>query len=266
MWLVPLASLAACEQHTPPHAAVAPPSHLPSPVATTVADAPLNSTDLRADVVASAFSKMSTRFTAPEPNQVVAGSAPRSYEVRLLVDVPEPDALGIDVALDGQRPRRLPSARAVTTLSQLLPVDGELAEGEHWLFAAPILASGLVPRVNAEALRSAVARRFFVTSQPGGVSNGSGAVWLRKPEGTYNGPSSQRLLFDLFSFDEQGAALGTVCTIALEGERFAGKLRLAAPFALLEVPSGNYRVGVSAPAARAMTWEFTVNRELGGGP
>ncbi len=231
--------------------------------------APLNTAGLRVDSIAAAISPMSVRFATPELGNGDLGAAPNSFEVRLLVDAPEADALGIDVALDDQRPRRLPSTRPATTLGQLMQVDGTLSPGEHWLFAAPVLASGVVPRRRADAPPSAVARRFFVANLPDGAPGAArygGAVWLRRPEGTYNGPSSQRLLFDLFSFDATGAALATPCTVVIDALGAGGKLRLATPFALLDVPSGEYRVTVSAPAARPATYVFTVNHELGGGP
>jgi hypothetical protein len=225
----------------------------------------VNTTQLVVDPVTSAISKMSVRFATPELGQSLTAADPRAFQVRVVVVAPEPNALGVDVALDDQRPRRLSAAEPFVTLGQLTPADGEVLLGEHWLFAAPVLASGLVPRATATAPRAAVARRFFVGTAPQDRSGPSGAVWLRKPEGTYNGPNARAVVFDAFSFSATGAPLELASTIELKSGHLAGELRLRAPFFVREVPSGDYEVTASAASAAPRVTRFTVNRELGGG-
>jgi hypothetical protein len=115
--------------------------------------------------------------------------------------------------------------------------------------------------------RAAIARRFFIGKAPPGEAGPSGAVWLRKPEGTYNGPQNAgRVLFDAFVFSAAGTPLDVTCTIGLRAPGVTGALRLPAPFSMQDMPSGDYDVDVSAPSARAVTSRFVVNRELAGPP
>jgi hypothetical protein len=258
-------SLAACTRQAPP-ATVAAQHCEPLPGTVPSAPPPVNDTPLSVEPLTSPISKMSVRFLAPELDEAIAIGDPRAYQVRLLADLPEADALGIDVALDDERPRRVVPAQAVITLGQLTRVEAELALGEHWLFAAPVLASGLVPRVAAGSRRAAVARRFFIGKSAHDSAGPSGAVWLRKPEGTYNGAAAEHVVFDAFSFDAAGVALEAPCTITLSAPGGAGDMRLPAPFSVRALHSGDYGVTVSAPAARSSALRFTVNRELGDSP
>jgi hypothetical protein len=238
------------------------------------ADAPLNSTPLLAHTLDAPISNMSVGITHPDLGEVIPSADAAHYDVRLAIDVPEADplvagvpeieAFFVEVALDGERPRRLTRARPSVALGELLRADAVLSEGEHWLFAAPVPARG-VPRRAPGVPRSAVARRFFLGRVPEDRSGPSGAVWLRSPTGTYNGPNSG-LLFDAFAFSATGAALEAPCTIALSGPGAAGELRLLAPFLTSELASGDYEVKVSAPAASPVSVRFTVNGELSGRP
>jgi hypothetical protein len=238
------------------------------------ADAPLNSTPLLAHTVEAPLSNMSVGITHPDLGEVIPAAGAARYDVRLAIDVaeadplvvgvPELEAFSVEVALDGERPRRLTRARPSVALGELLRADAVLSEGEHWLFAAPVPARG-VPRRASGGPRSAVARRFFVGRVPDGRSGPSGAVWLRSPAGTYNGPNSG-LIFDAFAFSATGAALETPCTIALSGPGASGELRLPAPFLTSALASGDYLVMVSAPAASPVSVRFTVNSELSGRP
>ncbi|MEO8899926.1 MAG: hypothetical protein ABI627_00245 [Polyangiaceae bacterium] len=116
--------------------------------------------------------------------------------------------------------------------------------------------------------RSAVARRFFVGKVAEHSGGPSGALWLRKPEGTYNGSASARVVFEPFAFSATGALVAAPCTIALAAGApdASGELRQPAAFSVQNMPSGECAVSVSAPRARAVSLRFTVNHELGGGP
>jgi hypothetical protein len=210
------------------------------------------------------LSPASLQFAAPELGEHVMSADPRSFRVHVVTDAVGPGVIGIDLALDAGRPRRSPLAETEIALGELLSEGAELMPGAHWLFAAPVLASGLVPR--AASGGAAKARRFFVGKTSDEAAGPSGAVWLRKPEGSYNGPKgSESMLFDAFVFSALGAELDTPCTITLRSPAVSGQLRLASPFVLHEVPSGVYEVSVSATAASTSTTLFTVNRELVGG-
>jgi hypothetical protein len=203
-------------------------------------------------------------FVAPELGEHVTSADPHGFRVQVRADAFGPDIIGVDLALDAGRPRRSSLAETTITLGELLSADAELSPGEHWLFAAPVLASGLVPRTASGG--SAKARRFFIGNTLGEAAGPSGAVWLRKPEGSYNGPkSSESVLFEAFVFSALGAEVDAPCTITLRSPKVSGQLRLASPFLLHEVPSGAYELSVSARAAPIRTTQFTVNRELVGG-
>jgi len=124
-----------------------------------------------------------------------------------------------------------------------------------------------VPRPTAGGPRAARARRFFVGTTPDEALGPSGAVWLRRPEGSYNGPkNSESVLFEAFVFSALGAPLEEPCTITVRSPKLSGQLRFASPFLLHEVPSGVYELSTSARAASTSSTRFNVNRELGGGP
>lgn len=191
---------------------------------------------------------------------------PRSYRVRVIVDAIGPDIIGLELGLDAGRPRRVSLAEPSIALGELLSADAELGNGAHWLFAAPIAASDLVPRAVAGGARAAQARRFFIGKTPDEAAGASGSVWLRRPDGSYNGvKNGGSVLFEAFVFSALGAALDTPSTITLESVAVRGQLRLASPFVLHDVPSGLYEVTASATAASTRTTHFTVNRELAGG-
>ena len=241
------------------------PNCAPAPVVS--AEPVQNSTQLRADRLDSPLSPASLSFATPELGEHLMNADPRSYRVRLVSAAVGPEIVGLELSLDAGRPRRVSLAEPSLTLGELLSEDAVLAQGAHWLFAAPVLASGLVPRAAAGGPRAAKARRFFIGKTPDEAAGPSGAVWLRKPEGSYNGPKpSESVLFDAFVFSALGAALDAPCTISLRSPRVSGQLSLSSPFAVHEVPSGVYEVSVSAASASTSTGHFTVNRELVGGP
>ncbi len=152
-------------------------------------------------------------------------------------------------------------------MAELLDTGASLQPGSHWLFAAAVLPSGLVPRPAPGASRAAVARHFFVGPAPSGDTGPSGALWLRKPEGTYNGSKdAETLLFDVLVFSATGAPVEPLYTVSLNGAGRVGELHFPSPFAVHDVPSGEYTVAVSAPGAQPISARFTVNRELGGAP
>jgi hypothetical protein len=225
-----------------------------------------NSTKLRGEVLDSPLSNANLDFAAPEPGEHVTIAEPRSYRVQMKIDAAEPHIMALELSLDAGRPRRLSLTQSTIALGELLSADADLSPGVHWLFAAPVAASGLVPRVASDGPRVAKARRFFVGKTRDDSASFTGAVWLRKPEGTYNGAKSgESVVFDAFVFSALGNQLDTPCTITLESPAVSGQLQLASPFVLHEVPSGLYQVNVNAMAAASSTTRFTVNRELAGG-
>jgi hypothetical protein len=225
-----------------------------------------NSTKLQADLLDSPESTASLYFAAPELGEHLTTADPRSYRVQVISAAAGPDIVALELSLDSGRPRRLSLADSTIALGDLLSADAELTPGAHWLFAAPVSASGLVPRAGAGGPRAAKARRFFVGKTPGEASGPSGAIWLRRPEGSYNGAkSSDSVLFDAFVFSALGTQIDTPYQITLESPAVSGQLRLPSPFVLREVPSGLYHVRVDATAAATSTTHFTVNRELPGG-
>ncbi|MEO6598432.1 MAG: hypothetical protein ABIQ16_01070 [Polyangiaceae bacterium] len=267
--LAVLVALAACGPRVPSAGAVPPAKGqpLPSSSLSSASTPVLNGTTLVAEALPSPTSAVHLYFATPELAEQIPIEAPGSYQVRLLCDVAGEEPALIDVALDGGRPRRLAGPLATIALGQLVAADAELVPGLHWLFAAPVLGSGLVPRRAAGAPRSAVARRFFVGKREASGSPSTGAVWLRKPEGTYNGAAAAHdVLFDVYVFSAAGAPLDVQYTLTLHGPNLNGDLRFPSPFTVHDVPSGDYEVLTSAPTAKSLSTRFTVNRELGGTP
>ncbi len=226
-----------------------------------------NSTALRAEVLESPVSPATLSFVAPQLGEHVPLTEPRSYRVQLLGQGLGPDVIALELSLDSGRPRRLPLSRLNITLAELLSEDAALGAGSHWLFAAPVLASGLVPRATSGGARAARARRFFVGTAVDEAQGPSGAVWLRRPDGSYNGrKGAESVMFEAFVFSATGDPLEEPTTITLRSPKVSGELRFASPFMVHQVPSGVYEVSTSARAAPANTTYFTVNRELGDGP
>jgi hypothetical protein len=222
-----------------------------------------NSTQLRAEAVDSPRSRAALAILAPALGEHLLAEA-RSYRVQLRTEAVDPDILALEVSLDAGRPRRVSLAEPSITLGELLSEDSELETGSHWLFAAPVSASGLVPRTTPSSPRTAKARRFFV-GKTADEAGPSGAVWLRTPEGTYNGvKSSEAVIFEAFVFSALGEPIDAPCAIELRSPKVSGQLQLASPFVLHDVPSGVYDVSASALGSTTST-RFTVNRELGGG-
>jgi hypothetical protein len=259
-------AVASCGPQVRSAGAVAPANcqPLPGEGASAGAAATSNDSPLVGEPLASPTSKANVHFAAPDLAEEIPLEARLSYEVRLLRDgAVEPMPL-IDVALDGGRPRRLSAAQSSIALGQLVPADAELSPGAHWLFAAPVLASGLVPRPGPGLPRAGSARRFFIGKQAPSASGPTGALWLRKPEGTYNGASAaDRVLFDVFAFSASGAPLDAPYAVTLHGPSGSGQLRYPSPFSVHDVPSGDYQVVVSSPTALPLEVRFAVNRELG---
>jgi hypothetical protein len=251
-----------CNRVTPPPSAPLASEGTNAKAATNAArEEPRNTTGLAVEALASPISGASVRLVAPNAGEHVAlGAAPR-YDVRWVSEQLDPDGLGIDVALDAYRPRRLPQSASLISLALLVPVDEQLTRGEHWLFVAPISASGLVSRRALGSPQSASAVRFLVGD--GALDPATaGTVWLREPQGTYNWPRSERVLFDAQAFGPDGAPLAAPCAIHLAGE-LSGELRLPAPFFVLALKGGSYDARASAPSSRAASARFTVNPELG---
>lgn len=223
--------------------------------------APVNSTGLELEPVTIPISPASVRVDAPQSGDHVALAAARDYSVHWSSEHLDADALGIDVALDAYRPRRVAANETVIALGTLVPAGEELLAGEHWLFAAPIAASGLVPSRAANGPRSAVAVRFVVGDAS---SNGapSGVIWLRKPEGTYNGPSSEHVLFDAHAFGADGKPAPFSATLSLHGKT-QGALSFSAPFSVRTLASGDYDVSLAAQGFAPITRAFTANADLG---
>ncbi|HEY3669261.1 MAG TPA: hypothetical protein VGL19_24855 [Polyangiaceae bacterium] len=235
----------------------------------------MNTTGLTAGSLDVPLSDMSVQISQPDLGQIIPRADAARYEARFLLTVsnsdplvvgrPESEAPVVAVALDGGRPRRVASARAAITLGELIRADEQLADGEHWLFAAPFSALG-VPERAPGSPRSALARRFFVGNVGRTDAGASGAVWLLSPEGTYNGGYAKNITIDAFAFDALGRALTTRPTISLNGPLVAGEVRLTSPFGIGELTSGDYEVRASAPGASTVTTHFTINRELSVGP
>ncbi len=266
---VSFTSFAACGTRSASSGAALPGNCQPLPGASARSDAAVvsNSTSLVAETLPSPTAKRRIYFGKPELAEEIPLEARLSYEVRLLRDKAGEEDGPIDVALDGERPRRLLASESAIPLARLLAADAELSAGAHWLFAAPVLASGLVPRNAPNLPRAGIARRFFIGKQPPSEPGPTGALWLRKPEGTYNGAeAADHVLFDVFVFSAAGAPLDAPYTVTLHGPNISGDLRLASPFLVHGLPSGDYEVAVSALTAKPLAARFVVNRELAGAP
>jgi hypothetical protein len=241
------------------------PQASPSPVAASsaVREGSRNTTGLVVEALTRPTSAASVRLLAPNVGERIALAAARLYDVRWVGEQLDADGLGVDVALDAYRPRRLPRSASLIPLALLVPVDEQLAPGEHWLFAAPVSASGLVSRPALESPPSASAVRFSIGEGPLESATPVGAVWLREPQGTYNGPRSERVLFDAQAFGPEGAPLAAPCAVHLVGEP-RGELELPGPFSVLALKGGSYEVSASAPGTKPASARFSVNPELGG--
>ncbi len=246
-------------------AAEAPRTKTPEPLAPPAPSSPKaepNGTGLELEPVSIPVSQAGVRVDSPQPGDHVALGAAREYTVHWSSEHLEPDALGIDLALDAYRPHRVAANETVITLGALVPADEELLAGEHWFFAAPVAASGLVPGRVSKGPRTAVAVRFFLGDTTSKATP-SGVIWLRKPEGTYNGGNAEHALFDVLAFDASGKPAAFTGQLSLRGKA-SGELELSSPFSVRALASGDYAVTATTPGLAPVTRAFTVNAELGG--
>ncbi len=263
-------AVTACRESAVPARAVFAPA-LPPPAAQITPALPRNTVGLLAKELDSPISRAKVSFAAPRFGEQLALANARGYDVRWISSELDADALGVDVALDAQRPRRLPATVSSIALGLLVSADEPLAVGEHWLFAAPVSASGLVPRPAADAPRSAVALEFLIADAVSSTSKPSasesvhtgGALWLRQPEGTYNGARSEQVLIDALAFTETGEPAATRCVIHVAGAA-RGEHDFPGPFLLFALLNGDYDFRSSSANDTLGAARFiTVNRELG---
>lgn len=260
--------LSACAPQPPGVNGRLPATCQPLPAASASVEAPrvLNGTRLRADPLASPTSSVGLYFASPELAEEIPLATANAYSVRIVRNPTDDESTQVDVALDAGRPRRLAAPFASIALGSLVAADAALTPGLHWLFAAPVLGSGLVPRRAPGSARAAIARRFFVGQRAVAQAGPTGAVWLRKPEGTYNGPGAARdVLFDVYVFSATGAAQEQPYSVTLQGPQVSGELRYPSPFVVHAIPSGVFEVTVRTSSALPVFSRFTVNRELGEG-
>jgi hypothetical protein len=222
---------------------------------------PDNDTGLAVERLASPISPATVRIVAPRASERILGPDALRYAAHWVSEQLDPSSLGVDIALDSQRPRRLPASASLVALGALVPPGEELSAGEHWLFVAPVAASGLVPRRTEGSPLSAVAVRFQVGATAPSAAASAGIVWLRRPEGTYNGPGSEHVVFEAQAFAFDGTPLDGVCVIHFGG-KLSGDVRFPAPFAVA-LASGDYDITASAPGVSQSSRSITVNSELG---
>ena len=243
-YCVPLALAASCGgQATLP---ATPPAANSAPTPAVSAEPVQNSTTLHAEALETPEHAVSLYFAAPELGAHLMVADPRSYRVHVISDAAGPEVSGLEVALDAGRPRTLSVTKPTILLGELLSEDAELGPGVHWLFAAPVLASGLVPRAAVRSARAAKARRFFIGKTAEESASPSAAIWLRRPDGSYNGAkNSDSVVFDAFVFSALGIPIPAPCTIELRSPGISGQLRLASPFVLHEVDRKSTRLNSS---------------------
>jgi hypothetical protein len=200
-------------------------------------------------------------FRRPQADELIEAESLAGFGVEVRADVERlGPAAGIEVSLDGGRPRRL--AGAALALSVLSPPDRDLEHGEHFLIAAAVDADGRLIRVGNAPISSSV--RFWFARRGEGGSGPQVVCW--GPRGTYYGGAAEPAL-DLLLRAADGRGLEhQPITARLEGPGApaAAQVDAARPWGILGLASGDYRlvVDLSPPAPRATSpCLFTLNRE-----
>jgi hypothetical protein len=217
---------------------------------------------LRAEETASTLPRLS--FTKPSADELLepASIANASVEVDAELSRLGPHA-GIEVSLDGLRPRRI-QVRSIA-LSSVIPVDTELAAGEHHLVAAAADADGRLIRTHAGRPLSASVR-FWLGSRRAGGPAPQIVCW--GPNGTYYGDSAEPALDILL--DPRSEARTSVVVASVSADRALASTRIDAsqPWGILGLMSGDYRVVVELEkqggGGPRDDCSFTLNREREG--
>lgn len=234
----------------------------------------------------------------PAANQRLA----LSHAADLLVELRVRDwpRQGIELALDGFRPRRLATLEAPVRLGALVPADQRLTPGQHRLIAIAVRAGGrTVKPSGATSLKPYALVRFTVgrqatgvvgwaTRQPDGRTivhvvggrHATGAadstapqLIYSEPRGTYNGARAADAAFiDYYVLNApvSSAALSVACRISHAGAKASFVLKGWRAFALHGLKNGDYTIelrlrGADGKLLRgpgvAVERTFTVNRD-----
>lgn len=240
-----LATLAACQRpaETPPPAPTptTAPRATPAP-APSAGQAGESPPPLRLEPLAAEASQSFVEIRFPIAEQRITSEKAADYKVRLKSE----GAGTLWLALDEHRPRSVARVDKTVTLSELVPADVDLAEGEHWLTAALLAEGGVLPQAPAEASRKPFAALRFWVGQRGARGEPAPRVVLLSPGGTYNGPDARVLIQAVALHVPVEGLAADGFRVSLVGAGRQGALALPAPAAVVapELPSGDYRVEV----------------------
>ena len=222
---------------------------------------------------------MSDRRNASEPRLerrrirvrgVVQGVGFRPFVFRLAQEMGlsgwvRNDGEGVEISLDGGRPRRLTSG--TIPLRDLVSAGQELSPGAHFLSAAAIRSDGTIARApKPTSLAPWALIRFWVGARGEREDPGPKVIVLQ-PQGTYNGEASANGAFvDCLPFY---AAVGRDAELRVrvrgagrKGERVLSSWQ---PLALRELPSGDFTVECALVKGDAVIAQdqatITVNRD-----
>ncbi|HLV68052.1 MAG TPA: hypothetical protein VKY73_19675 [Polyangiaceae bacterium] len=183
------------------------------------------------------------------------------YEVRV-ASSELPEGAEVRIALDGQRPRRVPEGGKLA-LADLQPPGVPLAPGSHTVLAVVVDGSGLAYR-GANDERPPFALTEFVVGERKGapLAASTPRLWCLAPSGTHYGEETERLVVDLFPVGPLSTDTLPVRVVADSG---TAELRLdpRRPHALGGLPGGDVRVVAGGdgtlPRAECVT---TLNPEV----
>lgn len=203
----------------------------------------------------------------PIAEQVLSPAKVDKYVVRVTIEhwKTGTDGEGVEISLDGGRPRRLTGG--TIPLRDLVTAGQELSPGAHFLSAAAIRSDGTIARApKPTSLAPWALIRFWVGARGEREDPGPKVIVLQ-PQGTYNGEASANGAFvDCLPFY---AAVGRDAELRVrvrgagrKGERVLSSWQ---PLALRELPSGDFTVECALVKGDAVIAQdqatITVNRD-----
>jgi len=199
------------------------------------------------------------------------------YRVRLQVQhwPMSGDEGGIELVLDGFRPRLIETLERPVRLGELVPADRELSAGEHVLVAIAVRGDGVTVKPgNGSSLEPYGAVHFWVGPRgTPSIDMKAPRLVYSEPRGTYNGAhAADDVLLDFYVLGAGlGAGKGSIAaTISGRGVERRIVMKDWHARRIRGLPSGDYRIELvlrgaddkplSGPAARAER-AITVNRD-----
>lgn len=170
-----------------------------------------------------------------------------------------PEGAAVLIALDGQRPRRVPSSGKLT-LADLNPPGVPLASGPHTLLAVAVDGSGRAFR-ETNGAEKPFAVTDFVVGEGTAPPASSPRLACLSPTGTHHGEDAARLILELYPV---GSLPSDTVPVRVVAEQGGAELQLdpRRPYAVSGFVGGDVRFVAGGDGALRAECVTTLNPEV----